>query len=103
MSQIHKLFRQVIPISKYGGEIMILKPIVAIILLSTALIVPALGQTSASDWVTTSNNLLKQGKYNESIQASEKAIELDPTIADAWSNKAGALGNLVSRQLCSVG
>ena len=35
-----------------------------------------------------------QGKYNESIQAFDKAIELDPKHAYPWYNKGNALNNL---------
>jgi tetratricopeptide (TPR) repeat protein len=53
--------------------------------------VPAMGQTSASDWVDQSLALYNQGKYDEAIQACEKAIELDPKYAMPWNNKGAAL------------
>ena len=35
--------------------------------------------------------LLDQGKYDEALQAYDKAIELDPTFVIAWTNKASVL------------
>jgi len=34
---------------------------------------------------------LHQGKYDEAIQACDKAIELDPKFAESWNNKGKAL------------
>jgi tetratricopeptide (TPR) repeat protein len=70
---------------------MISKQILALLLLITAFMFPAMGQTSASDWVDKSLVLYNQGRYNEAIQACDKAIELDPKYAMPWNNKGGAL------------
>ena len=50
-----------------------------------------IGPTTANGWVTKSQALGNQGKYDEALQASEKAIKLDPRYAMAWNNKAAAL------------
>ena len=55
------------------------------------LIAPALGQQTASDWVNKGEALLNLSKYNESIDAYNKAIELNQSYAAAWNNKGIAL------------
>jgi Flp pilus assembly protein TadD len=40
--------------------------------------------------------LKSQGKYDEAIQAYDKAIELDPNFSNAWSGKGDAF-NLLGR------
>lgn len=52
-----------------------------------------LAQTTAQDWIDQGVSLYSQGKYNESIQSFEKAINLDPKNADAWYNKGVVLYN----------
>jgi tetratricopeptide (TPR) repeat protein len=47
---------------------------------------PAFGQTTAKDWVEKGIALTLAGKYNESIAAFDKAVELNPQYADAWYN-----------------
>jgi tetratricopeptide (TPR) repeat protein len=64
-------------ISWLGGIITRLKFIIAIIALAV-LCVPAFGQTTTEDWFAKGNALYDQGKYDEAIQAYDKAIELDP-------------------------
>ena len=44
--------------------------------------------------VNKANALLKLGRNDEALQASEKAIEIDPNYAIAWNNKAAAFLNL---------
>jgi tetratricopeptide (TPR) repeat protein len=48
----------------------------------------------ASDWSNKGAALCLQGKYDESIQASDKAIELNPNLAEAWDNKGETLRRL---------
>jgi tetratricopeptide (TPR) repeat protein len=54
----------------------------------------SLRQMTASDWFDKGLALSSQGKYDEAIQAFDKAIELDPQYANAWYNKAFALTRL---------
>ncbi|MBN1234767.1 MAG: tetratricopeptide repeat protein, partial [Methanotrichaceae archaeon] len=64
-----------------------------LILISFAVIcAPAFGQTTAIDWLKNGTELQAQGKLNEAIQAYNKAIEINPQYADAWSNKGICLG-----------
>ena len=35
-----------------------------------------------------------EGKFDEALQAYEKAIRLDPNLADAWNSKGKVLKNL---------
>ncbi|HON37088.1 MAG TPA: tetratricopeptide repeat protein, partial [Methanothrix sp.] len=52
---------------------------------------PTLGQTTAIDWYNKGIDLDSQGKYDEAIQAYDKAIEIDPQYTEAWSNKGVTL------------
>ena len=72
------------------------KLIAGIIMLCSfaTLIAPAMGQTTAADWNDQSVALYNQDKYDEAIQACEKAIELDPNLAAAWINMGNALDEL---------
>ena len=44
-------------------------------------------------WNNKGLALNSQGKYNESIEAYDEAIKLDPKYANAWNNKGNALQN----------
>ena len=44
---------------------------------------PAFGQTTAEDLLDQGNALLNQSKYDEAIQAFDKAIQLKPDFVDA--------------------
>ena len=48
----------------------------------------------ASAWNNKGVALIHQGKYDEAIQAYDKAIEINPQYADAWNNKGNALNKL---------
>ena len=52
---------------------------------------PAFGQTTAIDWNDKGNVLVDQGKYDEAIKAYDKAIEINPQLAEVWNNKGLAL------------
>jgi tetratricopeptide (TPR) repeat protein len=41
-------------------------------------------------WNNKGDALLNQGKYDEAIQAYDKAIQLDPKFAAVWNNKGDA-------------
>lgn len=67
-----------------------------LILLSVILLsVPIFGQETAEDWVKKGNKLSDQGKYNDAVQAYDKALEIDPQYAQAWNDKGLALDNLL--------
>jgi tetratricopeptide (TPR) repeat protein len=57
----------------------------------TLLCLPASGQTTAQDWYNKGLALDNQGRYDEAIQAYDKAIEIDPRDKDIWNNKGIAL------------
>jgi tetratricopeptide (TPR) repeat protein len=67
-----------------------LKLVIAVIALTT-LYVPAFGQTTAREWYNKGVTLGCQGKYDEAIQAFDKAIELNPDDPNTWFNKGIAL------------
>jgi tetratricopeptide (TPR) repeat protein len=65
----------------------------ALILTFTA---PACGQTNETsiDWFMKGFALCNQEKYSESLDAYNKALELDPKDFEAWNNKGIDLGLL---------
>jgi tetratricopeptide (TPR) repeat protein len=52
---------------------------------------PAFGQTTAIDWVEKGDSFKDQGKFDEAIQAYDKAIEINPQEEIAWNTKAKTL------------
>jgi len=48
-------------------------------------------QQTAEDWVNIGDSLLNSGKYNEAIEAYNKAIELNQSNVMAWIQKSNAL------------
>ncbi len=69
------------------------RPILAISLL-IAFVAPAVGQTNASDWFDKGVALYNENNFTGSLNAYEKAIEIDPSNAEAWNNKGIDLGIL---------
>jgi tetratricopeptide (TPR) repeat protein len=65
--------------------------VLCVLAMGQVLIIPAIGQSSASDWVDNGMRLYSQGKYFDALQAYDKAIELDPNNARAWHCKCIAL------------
>ncbi len=66
-----------------------------LLLLTAAFVTPAVGQTNQTnetDWFNIGIDLYKKDKYDEAIQAYDKALEVDPQDAEAWNNKGIALG-----------
>ncbi len=57
--------------------------VLGFILLAISLFGPALGQQTAADWLDKGYALDVQGRYDEAIQAYDKAIELNPQLAGA--------------------
>ena len=67
----------------------------ALVLMTLAILcAPAFGQTTAKDLVEKGNALFIESKYNESIEAFDEAIKLNPQYVEAWNNKGLALKNL---------
>jgi tetratricopeptide (TPR) repeat protein len=64
--------------------------VIALIVLCT----PAFGQTTAEEWFNEGLALQDQGKYDESIQDYDKAIEINPNATGTWYNKGVALVGL---------
>lgn len=64
---------------------------VLILLVLTALIMNASGQKTSTDWTQEGANLANLGKYNESISAYDRAIQLKPGNIAAWNGKGLAL------------
>jgi tetratricopeptide (TPR) repeat protein len=50
------------------------------VMVTILLCLPAFGQTT-DDWYNRVNDLYDQGKYEEAIQAYNKAIEINPNLA----------------------
>jgi tetratricopeptide (TPR) repeat protein len=53
-----------------------------------------LNETDASAWYNLGEELLKNGKNNESLDAYSNAIEMNESYAEAWNHKGKALFNL---------
>ena len=51
-------------------------------------------EVTAKVWYDKGYTLYNMGKYEEAIQAYDKAIEIDPRYADAWNNKGAVLENM---------
>ena len=68
----------------------------AIALLAIAMLcVTAMAQeNTAEGWYKKGNELLNKGAWKEVIEACDKALQIDPTYAKAWSDKAVAFDML---------
>ena len=55
---------------------------------------PGEGNANATELNNKGAALYYQGKYDEAIQAYNKALEINPQFADAWSSKGNALNSL---------
>jgi tetratricopeptide (TPR) repeat protein len=55
---------------------------------------PSLAQLNATDWFDVGLTLYDQDRFNDSIQAYNRAIEINPQFAEAWNNKGINLGLL---------
>ncbi len=64
--------------------------VVLLLIVLPLLYAPAFGQTTAVDWDNHAIELVHEGKYDEAIQAYNKAIEINPQDKIAWAKK----GNL---------
>jgi Flp pilus assembly protein TadD len=65
--------------------------VVLLLIVLPLLYAPAFGQTTAVDWINKGNELVADAKYDEAIQAYNKAIDINPEDADAWWGKDNAL------------
>ncbi|MCJ7444801.1 MAG: tetratricopeptide repeat protein [Methanotrichaceae archaeon] len=77
------------------GIIVIIRLLGLGLIIFSILCVSALGQTTSWDWMIKGSDLHSQGKFDEAIQAYDKALELDP-------NNTGAL-NLKGLDLVKLG
>ena len=87
---LRKLFRQVDHVIECGGRTIRAKFVLVLVTLAM-LCAPVFGQTTAEDWVEKGNSFFFENKFNESIEAFDKAIELNPQYDVAWNNKGLAL------------
>ena len=87
MSKAYLMERDFIRLGGNGiKEELILIPAILAVLCS-----PSLAQTTAQEWIDQGFALYNQSKYDASLQAFGKAIDLDPGNADAWYNKGVVL------------
>ena len=61
-------------------------------------LVPHVFAESATYWIQASKSLGNAGRWNESLDAAEKAIAIDPGNKNYWMGKATALKNLNRNQ-----
>lgn len=61
------------------------------LLMLAMLAMPSCGQKTAEEFIDEGIALGEQGKYNEALQAYDKAIQLNPSLALAWISKGDAL------------
>jgi tetratricopeptide (TPR) repeat protein len=103
---LHKLFHKELNMSRNdyectGGRAMNSSLIPVLLLLIVAFTAPALGQINTSqlnesEWFNDALTLYSQDRYNDSIQAFNKVIEIDPGNVNAWKMRGidfGYLGN----------
>jgi Flp pilus assembly protein TadD len=69
----------------------LLGKVVLLLIVLPLLYGPASGQTTAADWINKGDIFAAEAKYDEAIQAYNKAIEINPEDADALWGKANAL------------
>lgn len=55
---------------------------------------PAFGQLNATEWFDIGITLFNEDRFNDSVQAYDKAIEINPQFAEAFNNKGIDLGLL---------
>jgi Flp pilus assembly protein TadD len=65
--------------------------VLGFVLLVTVLVVSALGQTTAQDWIDKGVAFAVYGNLDEAIRAFDRAIEINSQNVDAWHNKGVTL------------
>ena len=81
--------------TNYRSQHILLASIALALILACAAPVCAGENETAIDWFMKGLDLYGQGKYNESLEAYNRALELDPNDFEAWNNKGidqGLLG-----------
>jgi HEAT repeat protein len=78
---------------EYKGRF-IEEKLVLILISLAVLCTPTFGQTTAVDWLERGNALYNQDKYDESIEAYDEALRLDPNNVDVLYSKGRALNRL---------
>lgn len=69
-----------------------MKLILTLLVIAASLTMPVSGQQTAKEWLEKGNALCDQGrydlgKYDDAIACYDKALQLDPTNAEAWYGK----------------
>jgi|WetSurMetagenome_2_1015567.scaffolds.fasta_scaffold00586_1 tetratricopeptide (TPR) repeat protein len=67
------------------------KVVLIIFIILVMICTAAFGQLTALDWGNKGADLFGQGKYDEALQAFNKAIEINPQLAGAWTGKGYGL------------
>ena len=80
----------------HGRDFRAVRVLVILFVLS-ALVLHVSAET-ATYWVQASKSLANSGRWNESLDAAQKAITIDPDNKSGWINKAIALKNLDRNQ-----
>lgn len=68
--------------------------IVNILVLMIVLCTPVFGQETVDELNSKGVDLAEQGRYEEAVAVFDKAIEIDPEYAYAWSNKGNVLSDM---------
>ncbi len=94
---LHKLFQNEQIIGHIGGRVTNSSLVLILMLLVAAFTAPALGQINASqlnktEWLNLGLTLVNQNRYNDSLQAFDKLIEIDPLNTVAWKMRGIDLG-----------
>jgi len=74
--------------------------VVYVLIFLLLLIAPAQCQQTAEDWLKKGDLLLNSGKYDEAIEAFNRALELNQSYVDAWIHKGVALFSIGN--YCSI-
>ncbi|MFZ2536216.1 tetratricopeptide repeat protein, partial [Methanothrix sp.] len=68
------------------------KGIALVLAVFSALCLAAAAQETADDWYKKGIESINKGSSEEAINAYDRALDINPDYADAWSGKASALG-----------
>jgi tetratricopeptide (TPR) repeat protein len=70
------------------------KYILIFCLILFSFILPLVEAKTSFEWVNETFDLMKSGKYDEAIKASDEALKIDPQYEYAWISKGTALYSL---------